>query len=436
MQNSNEEHYTRSVTELADIVPVITSQEVFSSTGMKLVTSGVRLNSSFFERLGRHNILPPLEQCLTVEDGVNNLELVQVAEQLLQSDAALARMATKIPAASVLFETLQAAKLSDPIVFLLTLARERRPRLLKHSVMVALIAIYLGIRQGLPKNKLIELAEAGLFHDLGELRINERLFDEDAHPTPQEREQIYTHSATSQRILLNSSIYSLDVINAVMRHHEAIDGSGYPFGLRGVEMGPAALILSIAEVAGTKLGKEADDGVARVEVALKLNMQKFDSNLLGFLTVLYEHTDAAGNEKMAINSAAQASVSELQSQIGKLGLAIVFWQRLLGKAETRPRSASAYIQQRLTSLSQASREAGINTADKQSVIIGIQGDVESMAELKQISQEVLDQVTEIVFEVQRRWPTYQDDQTTVGTVVSGWMEYMQKMLLDVRERNM
>ena len=117
-------------------------------------------------------------------------------------------------------------------------------------------------------------------------------------------------------------------------------------------------------------------------------------------------------------------------------MAIVFWQRLLGKTEIRPRSASAYIQQRLTSLSQASREAGINTADKQSVIIGIQGDVQSMAELKQINQEVLDQVTEIVFEVQRRWPTYQDDQTTVGTVVSGWMEYMQKMLLDVRERNM
>lgn len=86
MKNSNEEYYTGSVTELADIVPVITSQEVFSDTGMKLVNKGIRLNSSFFERLGRHNILPPLEQCLIVENGVTSAEIVTIAQQLLEID--------------------------------------------------------------------------------------------------------------------------------------------------------------------------------------------------------------------------------------------------------------------------------------------------------------------------------------------------------------
>ena len=52
MQHSNDEYFTLSITELSDIVPVTTSQEVFSSTGIKLVNRGVRLNSSYFAAAG------------------------------------------------------------------------------------------------------------------------------------------------------------------------------------------------------------------------------------------------------------------------------------------------------------------------------------------------------------------------------------------------
>jgi HD-GYP domain-containing protein (c-di-GMP phosphodiesterase class II) len=442
MENANEEHYTRSVTELADLVPVTTSQEVFSTTGIKLVNKGVRLNSSFFERLGRHNILPPLEQCLVVENGVNNYEIVTLAQQLLEIDPPLARMAKTLPDPAVFFEILQAVVLTEPVVFLLTLARERRPRLLTHSVEVALICIYLGIRLGLPRQKLFELASAGLFHDLGELRIDARLLEQDARPTPQEREQIYAHPTTSQRMLLNSSGYSLEIVSAVLKHHESIDGSGYPFGLRGIEIGQAGQILSIAEVAGTRLEQEALDGVPRLEVALKLNMQKFDATMLGYLSVLYERESVSAEvqteqfEENLNATRAQVSVPYLHNQINNIGLALVFWQRLLGSTQIRARSPSAYIQQRLNSLAQASREAGINPSDKVSVTAGIEDDEKSLAELKQINQEALQQITETVFEVQRRWPTYQSDHTPVGKVVSAWMEQMQGLLLEERERKL
>lgn len=440
MKYTNEAHYTHSITELADIVPVTTSQEVFSTTGIKLVNKGVRLDSTFFERLARHNILPPLEQCLVVENGVNNFEIVTLAEQLLKMDQPLAEMAEKLPNPSVLFEMLQSVHLSEPVIFLLTLARERRPRLLTHSVTVALISLYLGIRLGLPREKLLELASVGLFHDLGELRINARLYEQGAHPTAAEREQMYTHPASSQRILLNSSVYSLEVVSAVLKHHEMIDGSGYPFGLHGIEMGQIAKILSIAEVAGSKLEQEAMDGVPRLEIALKLNMQKFDANLLAYMSVLYEHEpvlyelDSDQSEGKHVATAAQVSVPYLHNQINNIGLALVFWKRLLGDIQIRPRSPSAYIQQRLTSLSQAAREAGINPSDKVSVTAGIEDDGKSLLELKEINQEALQQVKETVFEVQRRWPAYQTDLSPVGKVVSGWMEQMQGLLLTESER--
>jgi HD domain len=431
MDLSNEEYYTRSVTELADIVPVTTSQEVFSTTGIKLVNRNVRLDSSFFERLGRHNILPPLEQCLVVENGVNNFEIVSMAQKLLASDAPLARMADKLSAKDVLFEVLQEVILSDPIIFLLTLARERRPELFAHGVTVSLICMYLGVRLSLPKKKLVELATAGLLHDIGELRIDAKLLKEDAHPSPAQRELIYTHPSTSQRMLLNSSIYSLEVVNAVMRHHEYIDGSGFPFSLMGSEMGEAAKILSIAEVAATKLEQEALDGIPRLEVAFKFNRQKFDPVLLGYLSVLCERDveNIEYNQTVTL-----VSLAQLHSQINNIGLAIMFWNRLLGDIQIRPRTPSAYIHQRLNSLSQATREVGINTADQDSVTAAIDGDEKCLAELNQINRETLRQITEIVFEVQRRWPLYKSDTTEVGGVVRSWMEHMQGLLLQECEK--
>lgn len=428
---ANEEYYTRSVTELADIITVTTCQEVYSTTGIKLVNKGVILDSTFFEKLGKHNILPPLEQCLVVEKGVSNFEIVTLAQQLLETTPPLVRLAGKLSYPEALFELLQAVTLSKPMEFLMTLARERRPALFTHSVTVALISLYLGIRLNQPKKVLIELATAGLFHDLGELRIDSRLLKEGAHPTPEEREQIYTHPATSQRMLLNSSIYSLDTINAVMRHHEYIDGSGYPFGLMGSEMGLQAKILSIAEMTATKLELEALDGVPRLEVALKFNLQKFDPELLTYLSVLYEHEADSQAEPKTV---ALVSLKQLHNQINNIRLAIDFWRRLLGDTQIRPRSPSAYINQRLNSVSRATREAGINTADKSSVTNNIGDDEKCLAELNQINQETLRQITEIVFEVQRRWPNYQEDVSAVGKVVNGWMEHMQDLLLEKQER--
>ena len=431
MKNSNEEYYTRSVTELADIVPITTCQEVYSTTGLKLVNKNIRLNSSFFEKLGRHNILPPLEQCLVVEKGVSNKEIVFTARYLLEVDPPLARLMKNLSDQAELFEILQAITLSNPMVFLLTLARERRADLFTHSVTVALICIYLGIKLKLPRQKLIELASAGLFHDLGELRIDSSLLKDDAHPTPTERNEIYAHPATSQRMLLNSSIYSLEIIKAVMNHHEFIDGSGYPFGLVGIEMGQLSTILSIAEFAAIKLDQEAVDGIARLEVALKFNLNKFDPALLGFLAPLYEHRAEQGEFEIthsAINE------PQLHSQINNIVMAIVYWQRLLGSTPIRARSPSGYIHQRLASLSQAIREAGISTSNQTSVTDAIVGDAKCMVELDQINKETLRQIIEIVFEVQRRWPAYQDDKTDVGKVVSSWMEHIQGLLLEERER--
>ncbi len=428
MHENFETSYTRSVIELSDILPVITSQAIFSRTGLKLVNNGVRLNPTFFERLAQHSIMPPLEECLVVENGVSNDELVARAQLLMQSEPPLARMVKLLPADADLLQPLRVVALSEPVVFMLTLARERRPHALTHSIMAALISIYLGIRLGMSQQRLVDLACAGLCHDLGELCLDQRLLDFKAHLTTQERQQLYGHPDISRRILQNSRIYSMETINAVMQHHERMDGSGYPHGLSGNEITRAAQILMIAEVAGSVLEQSACDGEARLEITLKLNAQRFGANLLGFMSVMYE------DEKNGVVVSPHVRVEHIHNQLNHIRLAFNFWQRLLDNTPVQPRTAASYMQQHLTSLMVATLDAGINTSDKNLATAGMEQDEKGLAELDQLSKEALWQIKETIFEVQRRWPNYRSDVTSQGAVVKSWMDYMQELLLDVLER--
>ena len=144
----NEAHYTRSVMELSDILTVTTSKPIYSKTGIKLVDKDVQINSSFFKRMLQHTMTPAFEQCLVVEDGITHDEIISMARQLLRSDAKLARLFRFFHQSDALLRPLKEVTLTPPVHFLLTLARERRPHMLEHSIMVALISIYLGILIG------------------------------------------------------------------------------------------------------------------------------------------------------------------------------------------------------------------------------------------------------------------------------------------------
>ena len=432
MYDANDTFYTRCVMELADSVPVITSQAIFSVTGIKLINPGIRLDSSFFERLAQHNLLPPLEQCLRVEGGVDSEAIAEMARHMLQHDAVLKRMAQTLPDSEALLAPLLKVNLCEPVIFLLTLAREQRAEMLHHSVKVALISVYLGIRQGMSLQHLIVLASAGLFHDLGEMRIDARLLESEHKKTPEERKLLRTHPAISRHILLNAAAYPLETLSAVLQHHERMDGSGYPSGLSGGEINRHGRILSMAEAVADKLDMCTSRIETALEFMLKLNAHQFDSHLLSIMSSLFARDD--GNNEQQALTATPVSVSHIHYEIEKIGLALNYWQRLLDKTHPAPRSAAAFIQQRLARLGFSSRAAGINPADKRSLTAGIEQDEASLAEVEQLSSEALQQVRETVFEVHRRWPDFQSDHGEQGDVVSGWMEHMEELLLSAEER--
>ena len=116
-----------------------------------------------------------------------------------------------------------------------------------HIRRVQVSAVSLAKRLGVSDDSLLRAIEAAaLLHDLGKLRIPEHILNKPGRLTPEEFEQIKTHSRAGAEIL-SSIEFPYPVVPIVRHHHENWNGTGYPDGLSGTEIPIGARILAVVD---------------------------------------------------------------------------------------------------------------------------------------------------------------------------------------------
>jgi HD-GYP domain-containing protein (c-di-GMP phosphodiesterase class II) len=115
-----------------------------------------------------------------------------------------------------------------------------------HCDAVARYAAAIGERLGLGAPELTSLRRVALVHDAGKLGIPDVVLLKPGPLTPQERSVMQEHSALGYRIVLAAGLPECEAV-AVLHHHEHLDGSGYPLGLRGDEIPLPSRILLVAD---------------------------------------------------------------------------------------------------------------------------------------------------------------------------------------------
>jgi HD-GYP domain-containing protein (c-di-GMP phosphodiesterase class II) len=88
---------------------------------------------------------------------------------------------------------------------------------------------------------------AGLVHDIGKLSIPAEILSKPSALTPLEFGLVKAHAQTGYDIL-KGIIFPWPVAEMVLQHHERLDGSGYPQGLKGDEISLGAKVLAVADV--------------------------------------------------------------------------------------------------------------------------------------------------------------------------------------------
>lgn len=117
----------------------------------------------------------------------------------------------------------------------------------KHVVNVIVMSISLGLELGYNKSKLNELSLIALLHDLGMIKHRE-ISLKPATLSKKEYNQIKEHPQESSKFISNINGISESIAKAVTKHHERVDGSGYPAGETNGETSELARIIGTVDV--------------------------------------------------------------------------------------------------------------------------------------------------------------------------------------------
>ncbi len=125
----------------------------------------------------------------------------------------------------------------------------RDPLTAGHSVKVTEYAIGICEELGMPKDYCEVIRVASLLHDYGKIGIKDDILKKNATLNIEEYEEIKTHVEKTKKILqqINFEGIYTEVPEIVECHHEKIDGSGYPKGLKGEEIPLGARIIAVAD---------------------------------------------------------------------------------------------------------------------------------------------------------------------------------------------
>jgi HD-GYP domain-containing protein (c-di-GMP phosphodiesterase class II) len=117
-----------------------------------------------------------------------------------------------------------------------------------HSVNVSVLSLITSLHFRLKREVIIDVALAGLLHDIGVAKMNPSILEKEIDLTEEEFIAVKKHPAYTVNILKNIEGISKNILYMCLQHHETLDGSGYPKNLTGKEILPLSQIISISEM--------------------------------------------------------------------------------------------------------------------------------------------------------------------------------------------
>lgn len=137
--------------------------------------------------------------------------------------------------------------LEDTIGALQKIVEMKDPPTARHQARVCQLACAIGREMGLEKSQVDTIGLAALLHDLGKVLISSDMVNKPGKLTEEELSAVRDSAETEYQILKTIDLFC-PIADIVHHHHERLDGSGYPLGLKGDDILLEARIIAVADV--------------------------------------------------------------------------------------------------------------------------------------------------------------------------------------------
>jgi len=123
------------------------------------------------------------------------------------------------------------------------------PEVYRHSCSVRDLATNFAYFLGYSHKEVMKIRLGAYIHDIGKSFIHKEILLKQGKLTKEEYEEVKTHSEVGFTFLKDHNfVLDQDLLAIVLQHHERVDGTGYPFALRGDQIHPYAKLISLCDV--------------------------------------------------------------------------------------------------------------------------------------------------------------------------------------------
>ena len=391
----SDEHYLKAITELGDTRNIVASCDIFSQNGTKLIAAGIQITSKLYDRLVNHNLLQPLDKSLSMDNALNSEHILADVLELLEGSAGLKKAAYTVSQPDSYQQIIKNIQLPAPLTFKLTVAKEKFPRIYQHNLLLMVVSIYIAHCDGMNLQEKEGVAIAALFHDIGLLHIDPKLLVPTHIMSTIERRHLYAHPVLAYMLLDEFPELPNFVSNAILEHHERMDGNGYPRGIAGSKISRYGQILAVGEL----VAKAFDPDGHRIpwktmDVIFKLNFRKFGEGLIDYLSIFFDDDANFQNNDREFDD-----VVEQVKLVSKL---CFDFNNLPDTQSSGP--IYDFAKSRLMGLRLSLFSAGIDPRDPEGSIQIFVDHPESIADFAAILDEAIWQFKSLLLDISRQWP--------------------------------
>ena len=135
--------------------------------------------------------------------------------------------------------------------------REHHSATYRHSLAVTGIAAAFGRSLGFATKDIERLTLSGLLHDIGKAKVPVEILEKQGPLTPREEAILRKHPMDGRRMIEKQAGIDDDVLDVISQHHEFLDGSGYPKGLSGNDLGDLTRLMTISDRFANLISRQA-----------------------------------------------------------------------------------------------------------------------------------------------------------------------------------
>lgn len=242
---------------------MVVGKPIYTERGNVLIAPGVTLTMGMINRLKRRNvsvlyIRDSLTDDVEIEDNIPielraeaNIRIKETFDELIKGnrrDGKRIRHFNIEKVQNVIEGLLNEIQRTKNVSKLLSDVYIHDDYTYAHCTNVTIYALAMAVELKMTKGAIKTIGMGAMLHDIGKINIPKDILNKTGMLTSEEFDEIKKHTEFGWEILRNEPSINIISANCAYQHHEKLDGTGYPRGLKGNEISSYARHLAIADV--------------------------------------------------------------------------------------------------------------------------------------------------------------------------------------------